>query len=393
MKDRRELRVAGLFAGIGGIELGFDEAGMETELLCEIDPHAQRVLVTHFPHAEVVGDVTTIVELPPVEVVTAGFPCQDLSQAGRTAGIRGNRSSLVEHVFRLLDEAAYEPTWLVLENVPFMLRLDKGEAMDYLVQELERRGFRWAYRIVDTHAFGLPQRRHRVLLVASKTADPRGVLFADDAARRPDPEPWWDRACGFYWTEGLRGLGWGVDCVPPLKGGSTIGIPSPPAIVLPDEGGLVTPSIRDAERLQGFPADWTLPATEVCQRGERFRWRLVGNAVSVPVASWLGKRLMGPGDEESLPVQESEFIRGLAWPKAAWGGDGRTFEVEASAWPICCPHPPLAEFLQFETKPLSTRATAGFFDRAQRGNLRFPEGFLLAVERHLQQVSEVAVPA
>lgn len=72
-------------------------------------------------------------------------------------------------------------------------------------------------------------------------------------------------AFGFYWTEGTRGLGAAVDAVPTLKGGSTIGIPSPPGILLPG-GRVVTPRIEDAERLQGFEAGWTEPAEAVADR-------------------------------------------------------------------------------------------------------------------------------
>src|SRR5207248_8666113 len=104
-------------------------------------------------------------------------------------------------------------------------------AMDYLTTRLEKLGFDWAYRVVDACSFGVPQRRKRVVLVASKSEDPRTVLFADDAGERLFSLRE-DSACGFYWTEGLRGLGWAIDAVPTLKGGSTIGIPSPPAIWL-----------------------------------------------------------------------------------------------------------------------------------------------------------------
>ena len=99
-----------------------------------------------------------------------------------------------------------------------MLQLDRGRGMRFLVDELESRGFAWAYRVVDTIAFGLPQRRRRVILLASRTDDPRKVLFADDAmpADATFSEDVW---CGFYWTEGLRGLGWAIDAVPTLKGG------------------------------------------------------------------------------------------------------------------------------------------------------------------------------
>ena len=259
------LTVAGLFAGIGGIEVGFHRAGHETELLCEIDPGASNVLRHRFPDVPLATDIRAIKGLPNVDIVAAGFPCQDLSQAGRTAGIGGTQSSLVGEVFRLLDSRKRGPKWLVLENVSFMLQLDRGRAMRYLADELEVRGYSWAYRVVDTRAFGLPQRRQRVILIASKTEDPRTVLFADDAEPfEPGFSP--NRWCGFYWTEGSRGLGWAVDAVPTLKGGSTIGIPSPPAIWKPKTGEIVTPGISDAERLQGFDADWTLPALEAPRR-------------------------------------------------------------------------------------------------------------------------------
>ena len=118
------------------------------------------------------------------------------------------------------------------------------------------------------------------------------MLFADN--EQPVVTPYkrglW---CGFYWTEGLRGLGWAVDAVPTLKGGSTIGIPSPPAIWNSGDGSITTPDIRDAERLQGFDADWTLPALDVGGVRRGHRWKLVGNAVSVPVARWVGDRLAG----------------------------------------------------------------------------------------------------
>lgn len=130
--DPESLRIAALFAGIGGIEVGMHSAGHETVVLCEWDAAAQRVLKARFPSLPLVTDVAEMDALPDVDLVTAGFPCQDLSQAGRTAGIRGDRSGLVEHVFRLLDSAEHDPTWLLLENVFFMLSLDRGEAMRWL---------------------------------------------------------------------------------------------------------------------------------------------------------------------------------------------------------------------------------------------------------------------
>src|ERR1700752_1062926 len=114
--------------------------------------------------------------------------------------------------------------------------------MRHVVGRLESLGFQWAYRVVDARAFGLPQRRQRVVLLASRTEDPCPVLFGGE-----DTEPHGDldgaEHVGFYWTEGLRGLGLAIDAVPTLKGGSGLGIPSPPAVWMPGRrgGSLVTP--------------------------------------------------------------------------------------------------------------------------------------------------------
>jgi len=154
--------------------------------------------------------------------------------------------------------------------VPFMLRLERGQAMAYLTRELTERGYRWAYRVVETRAFGLPQRRRRVLLLASRGSDPRAVLFADDVGEPEPRHPFADcdrgvmprdMACGFYWTEGVRGLGWALDAIPTLKGGSTVGIPSPPAIGLPSgELGPPEPAAPSAWLPPSWrDSNWTAP--------------------------------------------------------------------------------------------------------------------------------------
>lgn len=383
------LSVAGLFAGIGGIEQGLHAAGHTTRLLCEIEPSAVAVLRAQFPGVEIVGDIAQLPRLPRVDVVAAGFPCQDLSQAGRTAGIRGRQSGLVGHVFRLLDEFGRGPRWLLLENVSFMLHLDRGRAMRYLVSQLEKRGFRWAYRIVDTRAFGLPQRRQRVILLASKSEDPRTALFSDDAIPSEplfSPERW----CGFYWTEGIRGLGWAVDGVPTLKGGSTIGIASPPAIWNPTTGEIGTPDIRDAERLQGFPPDWTLPALGVKGAKRGLRWKLVGNAVSVPLAEWVGRRLASL-DPSSFLVPSAPLRSGAPWPRAAWGEAGKVYAVPVTMWPVATQTTPLAEFLQFPLAPLSLRAAQGFKSRMDVSRLRFEPTFRDAIAKYVANCARRAV--
>jgi DNA (cytosine-5)-methyltransferase 1 len=379
--------VAGLFAGIGGIELGLGSAGHDCQLLCEIDPAARHVLSTHFPEIDIRGDIRTLTSLPKVDVISAGFPCQDMSQAGGTAGIRGKKSGVVAEVFRLLAIRKSSPRWLVIENVSFMLQLDKGKAMRFLVDSLERLGFAWAYRVVDTRAFGLPQRRQRVILVASRTEDPRDVLLADDAGQTEQAR-FADTWCGFYWTEGIRGLGWAIDAIPTLKGGSTIGIPSSPAIWSRQSGDFFTLDIRDAERIQGFQPDWTAPSLTVPGVRSGHRWKLVGNAVSVPVARWVGGQLADPGNYAGQAGRR--LARGASWPRAAWGYAGEVFSADVSMWPsqVECPH--LADFVRFPVKPLSARAGSGFLRRARTSSLRFEDGFLDALERHIRRVSTTA---
>lgn len=382
---RSPLTAAGLFAGIGGIELGLRSAGIETVLVSEIEPGAAAVLEERFPDVELNRDVRTLRDVRGASIVAAGFPCQDLSQAGRTAGIAGRNSGLVGEVMRLIAPEE-GPDWVVLENVPFMLSLARGAAMRFVAESLEELGYSWAYRVVDARSFGLPQRRRRVLLVASRVHDPGTVLFADEVDE-PAFEGSPGRAVGFYWTEGARGLGWAADGVPTLKGGSTIGIPSPPAILLPD-GRVVTPHVRDAERLQGFEEGWSEPGVAngtTRRRGEAHRWKLVGNAVSVPMSTWLAGRIVRPGvwDESRLL---GDVARGRGFPGAACGGPGRRpREVAINAWADARPYRHLAEFLEHETAPLSIRAATGFLKRCRAGSLRFAPGFLGAIEEHLER--------
>lgn len=385
-EDRRVLSAVGLFSGIGGIELGLTRAGHHSRLLCEYEPSALAVLEAKFPEIPKHDDVRTLRKLPKgTQLVAAGFPCQDLSQAGNTRGIKGARSGLVGEVFRLVDKERVP--WVVLENVPFMLQLAAGEALEVIVAALEHYGYKWAYRVVDSRAFGLPQRRERVIFVASLHEDPRDVLLADDAGEPEETRNFPEVACGFYWTEGRGGLGWAVDAVPTIKGGSSIGIPSPPAIAFPD-GLIATPDIRDAERLQGFPADWTAPALSISGKGHR--WRLVGNAVTVDVFKWVGFRLASPGRFSErrgvAPVR-----RGKAWPRVGWNvGEGR-FTTDISAWPVQRRRTPLADFLKYPLAPLSAKASRGFLSRAEQGSLRFAPGFLDAVAAHHARATRTAM--
>ncbi len=388
------MRVAGLFAGIGGFELGLAESGHRADLLCDILPTSQAVLRSRFPEADLVSDVVALGSLSSeTEIVTAGFPCQDLSQAGRTAGLAGHRSGLIGEVFRLLELAKkqHRPVPLVIvENVPFMLQLGRGGAMRAIVDEFERLQYLWAYRVLDTYSFGLPQRRERVYLVAASREsgiDPASILLTDESPIERPQTSLGTLAHGFYWTEGLRGLGWAVDSVPTLKNGSTIGIASPPAVLLPD-GRIVKPGLRTAERLQGFADGWTEPAERVGKSS--LRWALVGNAVSVPVPRWIGSRISQPGDYVRL--RDVEFpIEGRA-PRAARFDGTRRYAVEISSDALGLRPPGLLEVMQDDFELLSEKATNGFYKRTQAAKLNFPPGFIDAVFAHLERMRSGGYP-
>lgn len=147
------MKIYGAFAGIGGLETGMSRAGHHAIGLCEILPTARAVLAHRFPDIPLDDDIRTLAQLPSgTEVLCAGFPCQDLSQAGQTKGLAGERSGLVHEVFRLLRRV--EIPWVVLENVPFMLQLKGGSAIRDVIAHLEALGYTWAYRVVDTFSFG-----------------------------------------------------------------------------------------------------------------------------------------------------------------------------------------------------------------------------------------------
>jgi DNA (cytosine-5)-methyltransferase 1 len=301
--------------------------------------------------------------------------------AGDKSGIGGPESGLVDHVFRLLDKQAVR--WVLFENVYFMLHLDGGKAMEHIVGNLERRGMRWAYRVLNTFWFGLPQRRRRVFLVASRDHDPRDVILSDDMPSTRLPLPCLGNPIGFFWTEGRSGVGLTHDAIPPLKSGSGLGIASPPAVLFPD-GSVSTPTIREAERLQGFPPDWTIAADKI---NGRLRWRLVGNAVSVPIAEWIGGKLAHPKIYDSTrdtPLGEDP------WPSSAWGDKRGRFKSSAGQNPTGQAEPSLTRFAVHPWNPLSERALAGFLARARSSSLRFPEGFLDALGSRLGKLNKAS---
>lgn len=167
-----QLTIGSLFAGIGGFDLGFERAGFATRWACEIDEKAQAVLRFRFPNASLHDDVCAVGahNLEPVDIVTFGSPCQDLSIAGKRKGLAGERSGLFHEavrVIRELRELHGKPDFAIWENVPGAFSSNEGRDFAAVIDALADIGARdVAWRVLDSRFFGVAQRRRRVFLVA-----------------------------------------------------------------------------------------------------------------------------------------------------------------------------------------------------------------------------------
>ncbi len=183
------------------------------------------------------------------------------------------------------------------------------------------------------------------------------MLFADDAEPRPDPDPD-QHACGFYWTEGLRGLGWAVDAVPTLKGGSTIGIASPPAVRLASDGGWSPPGSRTPNGCRASPPGGRPRPSKTPGPGPGTGGSWSATPSACPSPSGLAA---GPGATSSFEGEEYDLFQpGEAWPKAAWGRDHKAHRVGAGLWPTAVRLPTPTRVSRPLGSAASDRALSGF---------------------------------
>lgn len=164
-----------LFAGVGGFDIGFDNAGWECGFQVEWDKHCQQVLTHHWPEVPKWWDVSEVngAELPPVDLITFGSPCQDLSLAGKRAGLmEGSRSNLFFEATRIIKEMrdatnGQFPKWAIWENVAGAFSSNKGADFDAVLQEMVNiGGHHVEWHCMDAQFYGVPQRRRRVFVIA-----------------------------------------------------------------------------------------------------------------------------------------------------------------------------------------------------------------------------------
>ena len=178
------MKFGSLFSGVGGFDLGFERAGMECVWQVEFDKACQSILRKHWEKVELFDDVRTVGKhnLKPVDVICGGFPCQDVSIAGKRAGLAGERSGLWSEFARIIDEL--EPKWVVIENVPGLLSSNRGRDFATVIRWLAERRYGVAWRILDSQYFGVAQRRRRVFIVGSfGDGSAAEILFESDGLR------------------------------------------------------------------------------------------------------------------------------------------------------------------------------------------------------------------
>jgi len=333
------MKFVSLFSGIGGFDLAFERAGMECVSVCEIDKNAQAILRRHFPKAELFDDVRKVGIAThgrkSIDVICGGFPCQDLSVAGKRAGLAGERSGLWFEFARIIDEL--EPSWVVIENVPGLLSSDKGRDFAVIIQWLAQRGYGVVWRVLDAQYFGVPQRRRRVFIVASfGSGRSSEILFERESGTgntppsreagkdvafslRANPSHSGDKGDGGINTtmiaQPLRAgrqfsdMGDGqsnivIDIIEQNNFCSTPDMISlransaQPLISLAQGIRRLTPT--ECERLQGFPDGWT------DGQSDSARYRQLGNAVAVPVVEWIGKRIAKAETRTTLPAPDKQ---------------------------------------------------------------------------------------
>jgi len=169
------LKVLDLFAGIGGFSLGLEKAGMETVAFCEIDEYAQKVLKKNWPGVPIYEDVRQITanrlvsDGIGVDVITGGFPCQDISVAGNQVGIEGERSGLWTECARLLGDI--RPKYAIFENVPNLLNGGDGNWFKRVLWDISQVGYDAEWHCIRASDIGAPHRRERIWIVCYPNSD------------------------------------------------------------------------------------------------------------------------------------------------------------------------------------------------------------------------------
>ena len=289
------MKVASFFSGIGGIDLGLEQAGMSVEFQCEILTFGQSILKKHWPKVKLASDITKVhgADIPDVDVFAGGFPCQDLSLAnqGKRKGLEGARSGLFYKYAELIKEK--KPRWVFFENVPGLLNSAQGGDFSVVLETLDELGYGVAWRVLDAKFFGTPQRRRRTYIVASLgTIGAAEVLF--ECGTNPVADSKGNRSRNFtatgndeslpaanYFSIQHAGIGRRASAGPQGKG-------------YRNDGETYTLDSRgSSDAVCKTDAPFGMRASSGVSQGlDGNRYRAIGNAVCVPVIHWIASRIV-----------------------------------------------------------------------------------------------------
>ena len=268
--------------------MGFDQAGYDCVFQVEWDKHCQQILARHWPDVPRWSDVQQVNggELPPCDVLTFGSPCQDLSVAGKRAGLEGNKSSMFFEATRIIKEMRdatgnLYPRIAVWENVPGAIKSNQGKDFGKVLDTLADCGaLEQEWVVLDASKFGVTQRRRRIFLAAIFDPDTANrcpqQLFPVAQSTQRNRQPT-ENIAGFYSTQGKYDVP-EIGCLPPLK---TVAAPCIVGETL--QPRKLTP--LEAERLMGWPDNHT------AEQADSHRYKQCGNGVATPVAKWVADQL------------------------------------------------------------------------------------------------------
>lgn len=158
---RRELTHGSLFSGVEGFGLGAALAGIKTKWSCEFEEYQTKVIKKNFGDGHTVyGDIRTLENPPFVNIISGGFPCQDISVAGKGAGIKGSRSGLWGHMHRIIGDV--RPDYVIIENSPLL----RKRGLEYVLHGLSEIGYDAQWQCLQGSFIGMQQRRERIYIIA-----------------------------------------------------------------------------------------------------------------------------------------------------------------------------------------------------------------------------------
>ncbi|MBT8421066.1 MAG: DNA (cytosine-5-)-methyltransferase [Gammaproteobacteria bacterium] len=292
-----KIRGASFFTGIGGFDLGFEKAGIVPTFQCEVDVFCTSILAKHWPKVEKHGDIVELQpsSIPDADVWCGGFPCQDVSVArgwlGRD-GFKGKNTGLFYPFAKLIENK--RPQVVIMENVMGLLNSHNGQDFAILLHSLSSLGYGVAWRTLNTRYFGAPQSRPRVFICAWNGSVDAAyhVLFEYGRCEKPE-----NPRIGFLRASKCEITGAVVPevafCLAATSGRHTGTDWSRSYVAYESEVRRLTPT--ECERIQGYPAGWTIPNGDSSLSSEKIdslRYKAIGNAVSVPVVEWIGRRVV-----------------------------------------------------------------------------------------------------